>query len=310
MNTKKSNIILLVAIFLFGNTALAQFNKPLQSSNTMFYSNQAKYNIGIIGGATSTYWVHFGGTQTPYKSPFNIGIVGGLTLERMLKNDVSLGIEALYAMRNTQLNYEVLNFPIDIDHNVNYYRQFDAIYNEINVQVPLTYYFGQVSSNIRPYVFVAPRVTVPIGGNLIWQKMQIEGYGTENQHLIDAGKTIDTVSLSAQNTWQWNIGLVAGVGVRFKINLGNYYIITKADLSAQAALAHFTFSNSGIHASLLNSFTYEEQSGESQHVVGAGYIDPYLVGMRINTDATAKITILFPLKKQLKGACMNWGEYD
>ncbi|MBR5725843.1 MAG: hypothetical protein IKX56_03805, partial [Muribaculaceae bacterium] len=63
-------------------------------------------------------------------------------------------------------------------------------------------------------------------------------------------------------------------------------------------------------ASVLNSFTHEETSGTSQNVIGAGYIDPYLLGTRINTDATVKITLLFPLKKQLQGACIRWGEYD
>ena len=29
-----------------------------------------------------------------------------------------------------------------------------------------------------------------------------------------------------------------------------------------------------------------------------------------NTDAALRITIMFPLKKQLQGACIRWGEYD
>jgi hypothetical protein len=32
--------------------------------------------------------------------------------------------------------------------------------------------------------------------------------------------------------------------------------------------------------------------------------------MRFNTDAAVKITLMFPLKKQLQGACIRWGEYD
>lgn len=308
----KKTFSILFFLFLFGHFAQAQFNKPLQSSSNKVYSSQAKYNIGLVGGATSTYWIHFGGTNTPFQSPFNYGITGGLLVERMLKNDISVGIEALYAMRNTQLNYEVLNFPVDLYLPPEYsYRELNVNFQEINVQIPLSYYFGQVNSNIRPYVFVAPRVSVPIGGNLIWQKTRIEGYGTANQHLDDH-PDIDTVKMNAQNMWQWNFGVVIGVGLRFKINIGNYYLLTKIDLSAHSALAYFTFTNEMpfIHASILNSFTYEEQSGESQNVIGASYIDPYLLGMRINTDATAKITIMFPLKKQLKGACMRWGEYD
>jgi len=293
---KKSSIILLIAIFLGGHSAIAQFNKPLQSSSNKLYSSQAKYNIGLIGGATSTHWLHMGGTNTPYKSPINLGITGGLVFEKMLKNDLSLGIEALYSMRSTQLNYYVINFPIDFNVNQDFYRQLDVSYTEVNVQVPLTYYFGQPNSNIRPFVFAAPRFTLPLSGKLMWQKTQVEGYGTSDQHLVNGTLEMDTVTMNGQNMRPWNAGLVAGVGVLFKINFPNYYLLIKADASA--------------HSTVVNSFSHDEITGDSQNVIGASYIDPYLMSYRFNTDFTARITLLFPLKKQLKGACMKWGEYD
>ena len=165
---------------------------------------------------------------------------------------------------------------------------------EVDVQVPLTYYMGQ--GNIRPYVYVAPRFTLPLSGNMKWQKMEIIDYGTENQHVNDKTATLDTVSMSAQNMRPWNVGLVVGAGVRFKVNIANYYIYLKLDASA--------------HAAVVNSFSKEENHGDSEIVIGASYIDPYLLQKRFNTDASVKFTLLFPLKKQLKGACMKWGEYD
>ena len=80
------------------------------------------------------------------------------------------------------------------------------------------------------------------------------------------------------------------------MNVGNYYLLLKLDAS--------------LHGAVINSFTREEIHGESQNVIGAAYIDPYLLGKRFNTDATIKFTLSFPLKKQLQGACMSWGEYD
>lgn len=309
---KKIHLILLTTILLTCMTVKAQFNKPLQSASSKVNSTEAQYNIGLVGGINSTYWLHFGGTKTPYKEPFNFGILGGLAVERMLNKSTSISLEGYYAMRNLQLNYEILNFPDALDENNNYYRQLDVDFKEINIQAPLTYYLSK--SNIRPYVFIAPRVSVPLSGQLIWQKTKIEEYGTPNQHLSesDSDKSVDTVGMSAQNTWQWNIGIVAGVGVMYKLNVGNYYFLVKADASAHAALAHFTIAKESpyLHASFLDSFTYEEKTGASQNVVGAGYIDPYLLGMRFNTDATVKITFMFPLKKQLQGACIRWGEYD
>ena len=197
-------------------------------------------------------------------------------------------------MRNMQLNYDILNFPDALNVNNNYYRQLDVVYQEVDVQAILTHYFSK--SNIRPYVFIGPRVSVPLSGKMVWQKTKIEEYGTANQHLNEAYGSVDTVEMTAQNTRPWNVGIVAGAGLMFKLNLNNYYFLVKADVSA--------------HAAFINSFTREEINGQSQNVVGAGYIDPYLLGMRFNTDAMAKITFLFPLKKQLQGACIRWGEYD
>ena len=290
---KRASFLTLVAILCISGTVNAQFSKPLQSSHNQFYSSEAKYNIGLIGGATMTHWLHIGGTRTKYNQPFNYGLTGGVFIERMQKKDFSIGLEAMYAMRNTQLNYEVLNFPSSLTSNDNFYKQLDVAYQEIYVQVPFTRYLGQ-GNNIKPFVFAAPRITVPLSGQMLWQREKIQNYGTENQQYEET--TPDTVAMSAQNMRPWNVGIVAGAGVRFKISLGNYYIFTKVDAS--------------YHVGLVNSFSHDESQGTSANVIGAGYIDPYLLGMRFNTDVTAKITLLFPLKKQLQGACMRWGEYD
>ena len=292
---KKSTVILLLSLLLTSGMAQAQFKKPLQSPSSRVNSMEAQYNIGIVGGVTSTYWIHFGGTNTPYRMPFNFGLTGGLSVERMLNSANSIGIEGLFAMRNFQLNYDVLNFPVSLDEpSKDFYRQLDANYQEVDVQVPLTHYFSK--SSIRPYVFIAPRVSIPLSGSLVWEKREILNYGTEDQQFSETNVSIDSIGMTAQNTRQWNIGLVAGAGVMFKLNVSNYYFLVKADISG--------------HAAFINSFTREEIHGESQQVIGAGYIDPYLLGMRFNTDATAKITFMFPLKKQLQGACIRWGEYD
>lgn len=290
---KKAYFLILTVLFL-GITAQAQFNKPLPSTRSQFYSNEAKYNIGIIGGGTMTQWLHIGGTKTRYNQPFNIGLTGGLVFEYKWKNNISFGIEGLYAMRNLQLNYEVTNFPVSLTENKNFYRQLDVAYQEVNVQIPVTYYLGQ--GNIRPFVYAALRGSLPLAGKEIWQKKEILNYGTENQQYSEIGATIDTAEITAQNMRPWNVGIAVGAGVIFKINFANYYLLLKADAA--------------YHVDAVNSFSHEEINGESQNVIGASYIDPYLLSYRLNTDITARVTIMFPLKKQLKGACMRWGEYD
>jgi hypothetical protein len=292
---KKASLILFSALLLIGNTAMAQgrFRKPLQSQNTIG-ANEARYNIGITGGLTTTHWLHFGGTGTKYHQPFNFGPIAGITVERMFNSNSSIAVEGLFAMRNTHLDYNVLNFPVAINVNKDYYRQYDVNYMEVAIQVPLTYYFSQ--GDFRPYVFIAPRFTLPLSGKMEWQKMEIIDYGTENQHYSEEGAVHETVDMTGQNMRRWNIGLVAGVGVRYRLRISNYYLLFKLDLSG--------------HAALINSFSKEEINGESENVIGASYIDPYLMQKRFNTDASVKLSILFPLKKPLKGACMRWGEYD
>ncbi len=292
---KKTFAILFLLLIMIGH-ATAQYRKPLQSATNKNGYSEARYNIGISGGITSTYWAHFGETQTHYNAPFNFGLTGGLVIERMFNANSSLSLEGYFAMRNTQLHYDVINFPVALNVNKDYYRQYDAAYQEINVQIPLTYYFGQANSNLRPYIFVAPRFIMPLSGKMVWQKKEILDYGTAEQHYDEDHTSFDTIDMSAQNSRQWNVGLVIGAGLRYKINIGNYYLLAKLDISG--------------HAAVINSFSPDEINGESTNVIGAGYIDPYLLGMRFNTDATVKLTIMFPLKKQLKGACMKWGEYD
>lgn len=148
---KKSTVIILLTFLLIGGTAQAQFKKPLQSASSRVNTSEAKYNIGLVGGITSTYWVHFGGTNTKYNAPFNFGIVGGLSVERMLNRSTSVSLEGYYAMRKTQLNYEVLNFPTGVNVNEDFYRQFDADFQEVDGQAIVTHYFS--TSNLRPYIF-------------------------------------------------------------------------------------------------------------------------------------------------------------
>lgn len=292
---KKLSLILFLTLTLIGNTATAQarFRKPLQSRNTIG-ANEARYNIGITGGLTTTHWLHFAGTETQYHQPFNFGPIAGLTVERMFNSNSSIAVEGLFAMRNTHLDYNVLNFPVAINVNKDFYRQYDVDYMEVAIQVPLTYYFSQ--GDFRPYIFVAPRFTLPLSGNIEWQKMEIIDYGTENEHYSEEGAVHETVEMSGQNMRRWNVGLVAGVGIRYRLRISNYYLLFKLDASG--------------HAALINSFSKEEINGDSENVIGASYIDPYLMQKRFNTDASVKLSILFPLKKPLKGACMKWGEYD
>ena len=294
---KKTNlIIMLMAMCLISISATAQtkkqYSKPIQPAYSPNASNDAKYNIGITGGGTFTNWIHLGGSGTTFNHPIpqNLGIIGGLTFEKVLNKHSSFGVEALFAMRNVQLSHTVLDLPVAIDQSNDITKIFSANYNEIAIQAPYSYYFNNTpGATFRPYVFAAPRITVPLSGEMRWEKQYMM-----NDSLLRT--QFDTVAMSKQNFQIFNVGVVLGAGVMMRINLSSYYFLVKLDAS--------------YHIGLINTHTQLEMDDEIDNVVGSSYIEPKLLEKRFSTDANIKLSIFFPLKKQLKGACMNWGEYD
>ena len=294
---KKTNlIIMLMAMCLISISATAQtkkqYSKPIQPAYSPNASNDAKYNIGITGGGTFTNWIHLGGSGTTFNHPIpqNLGIIGGLTFEKVLNKHSSFGVEALFAMRNVQLSHTVLDLPVAIDQSNDITKIFSANYNEIAIQIPYSYYFNNTpGATFRPYVFAAPRVSVPLSGTMRWEKQYLQ-----NNQVLSTQQ--DTIAMSKQNFQTFNVGLVLGAGVMMRINLSSYYFLIKLDAS--------------YHAGFINTHTKEEMNDNIGHVIGSSYIEPKLLEKRFSTDANIKLSLFFPLKKQLKGACMNWGEYD
>ena len=105
-------------------SATAQFKKPISSPRDRVGSSDAKWNVGILGGPNLTAWLHFQSAQASnwflqdYKtfdsiSPFteSLGYFGGIGVERMLKNNLSVGLNVLYAQHNVKLGYVDNHFP-------------------------------------------------------------------------------------------------------------------------------------------------------------------------------------------------------
>jgi hypothetical protein len=301
---KRLTPILLLSLLLLGNIAEAQFAKPLRNNN-LTANSEAKYSIGLIGGISATRWYHWGGTNTVYDQPYTMFGQGnpisttlinnalfGLNVERRLNNHFAIGLEALYANRSTQMSYD-LTLADSIGYNSLYHRALDSVsYHELFFQVPLTYYFGEETNSVRPYVFIAPRVTLPLSGGMRWVNSKYIEDAVEGSQL----SVVDTasVALSKSNMRSWNIGAVVGLGLQFRIPVGSYYIKAKIDAS--------------YHLGLLDTFSPYEQDGIDQ-VTGQA-IDPELIGKRYIGNATAKLTLAFPIKKMPKDACISWGEYD
>ena len=296
-----AKVILVSAFAVFTLTASAQqFKKPLVSPRDRTLASDARFNIGVLGGANFTTWLHFHSPEAstwmlksynPEVLP-SIGYFGGISLEYMITNNLSIGLNAIYAQHNMGLTYTDEHFPYLWDNDnqnivfITRNKTFNAQYRSLEAYVPITFYINMGMKNVKPYVFVAPRVAyLPTFLNDTSQMTAQSTYISYD----DVTKP-DTISSLASfvgfntNTYQsLNAGLTVGVGSQFRINTANYYLLLKFDLSANMyALSTFTA------ADLENEFNY----------------------LRYTADAHATLTLQFPVKKRLKGACMKWGEYD
>ena len=297
---KKQHITVFFLLLFLCSTATAQFRKPLTSPRDQIQSSEAKWNVGILGGANLTTWLHFHSLEasdwylknyTPFDTITNsLGYFAGIGVERKIKSNLSVGLNVVYAQHNIQLSFLNDNFPIEWDAaqaQINYgsiVKGFKANYHAIEAYVPFTYYIGLASKrNIVPYVYAAPRVSYVLPDSTA-QMTQTTAYyrNDEDQTLISYSK--NTIPFNRSTYRALNVGATIGIGSLFRINAGNYYFLVKFDVSANV---------NGLP-------TYK--NGETDN-------DEFKY-LRYSTDAHATLTFMLPLKKQLQGACMNWGEYD
>lgn len=294
--------ILFVSVFaLLTFTATAQqFRKPLTSPRDRVESSDAKWNVGILGGGNLTTWLHFHSPESSdwFLKNYNVfdtitnslGYFGGIGIERKLKSNLSVGLNVVYAKHSIQLGFVDDHFPIEWDNatsQINYGRivkGFKANYHAIEAYVPITYYIGLSSkNNVVPYVFAAPRVSYMLPDTTA--KMTY----TNSYYRNDANNTListssNTVPFNRSTYRLVNVGATVGFGSLFRINTSNYYFLFKFDVSANMNSLP-TFKKGEVEN---NEFNY----------------------LRYSTDAHATLTFMLPIKKQLKGACMKWGEYD
>ncbi len=301
-------------------SATAQFKKPITSPRDRVGSSDAKWNVGLIGGANLTMWPHFSSPESSnwflqnYKtfdsiSPFtqSMGYFGGIGVERMLKSTLSVGLNVVYAQHNVKLGYLDDHFPYAWDTvggNILFgqiVKSFTANYRTLEAYVPLTYYIGLASTkNIKPYVYFAPRISyvLPIKQNkMTYSASYLDTIGAPIIDHIDTiingnVTTFDTVPMemntlvpfNASTYRKLNVGGTIGFGSLFRFNISNYYILVKFDISANM-YAISTFKKGQI----INE--------EFNH-------------LRYSASAYATLTFMLPIKKPLQDACIRWGKYN
>jgi len=294
--------ILLISVFaLFAlSTQAQQFRKPLTSPRDQIQASEAKWNVGILGGGNLTTWLHFHSPEASnwYLKNYNLfdtitnslGYFGGIGAEYMVKRNFSVGLNVVYAQHNVQLGFVNDHFPIEWDANgqqINYGRivkGYKTSYRCIEASVPFTYYIGLASNrSVIPYVYAAPRLSYLLPDTTSRMVYTTSYYRNDaNNTLISS--SVNSVPFNRSTYRIFNVGATVGVGSMFKISTSNYYFLFKFDVSANIN-------------SLPTLKAGEIENNEFNY-------------LRYSTDANATLTFMLPIKKQLQGACMKWGEYD
>ena len=263
--------------------------------------NDAKINVGLLGGGNFTHWQHFVSSQASdwylaaYKPTLRFGYFGGIAIEYMWKSDLSFGLNVIYEQHNIGLNYLNGTFPTALNHYIKRNYDFTANYNSIEAYIPVTFYMSTGSKNLKPYFFIAPRFAYILGGDMSYTRTDTDQSGQVINTLNSTAEFSETSYASYYgpinlfnneyelNLGMLNIGLMAGVGTQFRFNTSNYYFLLKLDLSA--------------NVNGFQTFTKYDLANEFNH-------------LRYSADAHLTATFMLPIKKRLIGACIRWGEYD
>ena len=295
VTTYNQALILSVFMLLSVTASAQQFKKPISSPRDKAQWSDARFNIGIAGGANLTTWLHFHGPKAQdwylqnYK-PFDtitnsLGYFGGIAMEYMVSNGFSIGLNAIYAQHNLRLSYIDDSFPIDWDGtsivHTTKSKTFRANYRTIEAYMPFTFYLTLTNlKNVTPYFYVAPRVSylLMLPHDTTSQMTLTTSYANDPN-----ATTSESVPFNPNTYNELNVGATIGLGSKFRIETSSFYFLVKFDISANVnALSTFTKTD------LLNEFNHRRHSA----------------------DANATLTIMLPVKKRLKGACVKWGEYD
>ena len=147
---------------------------------------------------------------------------GGITVERMTPR-LSYGVELMLTGLDARK-------PTD---SIRYAESDSAFYAHLRIPVRLNLHQGK---RFVPYVFVAPEVStylyLPIN-----DKFTINGYSVWNGVGMNWGN---------KNAAPLNVSVMAGAGVNYKIEVGNYEILARFEAGYQLGLLNTLPNNLGI----------------------------------------------------------------
>ncbi len=278
-------IIALLSITLPAHSQ-RQWNKPLRSSNYVA-AGVGSLQFGIkLGGLWNYFdypslngnqWNHIVGNPAKYTHyDGKFGPIAGVAIEYKPNDLFSVGLEGHYAKRGTKMHhnkeYLVSYTMTDTTNTI-----FDCNLDALEVRIPFTFYIKTIlfsdPQSRGLYASISPEVSYLLGGTMEMTKTRVS-----NDSIME--HVLDTVGSS--NMQRINYGVNCGVGYWSKHDMQGYSVIMKYELSFDIGVNN-TFSNSEQAASPNNK--------------------------RFHRAVEASVSIMMPMKKRLRGACIRWGDY-
>lgn len=274
-------------LFLFALMATlplqAQFAKPLKSNKLNDCRNKLPWSLGLTGS--------YGWNDMIYTTIDNVKAIGyhapnfGLATEYNTFRGLAVGLDVSYAMRGTRkksTSVFLTSYTTTETSHVNYEMTLRAV----EARLPVTYYFGS-DNKWQPYIYLAPRVSVWLGDSIRWERT----YDNNSYAPVVYQSTVNKDNLKP-----YDIGAVAGVGVCRRVLLGRTQLFVKLDVSYGISVLS-NFSENEVQAA------QNENSQDPFVFQGWGNIEHEDLGRRHLQNVEARLTVLLPLRKQLKDAC-------
>ena len=270
----KKRLILLMFGVLSVVSLHAQFAKPLRNRNYICH-NTSSISVGVTGSFAANDMIYSAVSKsilTPYLAP-----TFGLAAEWNTMRRVSIGLDASYAMRGAN---EVFATEFLTSYTTSTFARvhYSMAMNGVEVRLPVTYYIGYGES-IRPYLYVAPRFTLWLNGDVKWERT----YDDESYVPLVYESELNNATIAP-----YDLSAVAGVGLCSRILVKRTQFFVKFDLS--------------YGLSVINNFSQHEVA-EDVLFQGWGDIEHETLGSRFLQNVEARLTLLIPLRKPLKDAC-------
>ena len=263
---------LLIVIMLFSAALLrAQFARPLKET-AFICRNNSSLSVGLTGSFAANDMLYTALDKTSFRPLYSPTI--GLAAEWNTMRRISVGMDLSFARRGT---HKAFITELLTSYSTSTYAHVDYTLsmNALELRLPITWWIGY-DETVRPYLFVAPRLDLWLGGNVKW----VRWYENDSyQPLIYEYELTDAIITP------YDVSAVGGFGVGSRFLSGRTRFFVKFELSY------------GI--SILNNLPPKDKLV----VEGWGDLSQESWGERYLQNVEARCFLLVPLRRHLRDAC-------